>query len=262
MPLQYRAAVLHAAQTPLSIETVTAAALKPTDRAGADSRRRPLPYRSRSDRRLAALSDADRARARGRRRRRAGRPGSARREGRRPCRAVVESALRALLLLRPRCADPVRGISRQGAARRWRSTATAAATLADGRALQQLMFLGSFGEYCIVPDQQAIAGAEGNSVRPRLPDRLRRHDRRRRRAQSRRDRAWRQRDGDRLRRGRARGGAGRAAGRRRHDHRGRSRSGKTGAGRPDGRDPWRRCLKGRRRRDWQSGRPPAAASMS
>ena len=31
MPLQYRAAVLHAPQTPMSIETVTAAALKPTD---------------------------------------------------------------------------------------------------------------------------------------------------------------------------------------------------------------------------------------
>ena len=31
MPLQYRAAVLHAAKTPLAIETVTAFALKPTD---------------------------------------------------------------------------------------------------------------------------------------------------------------------------------------------------------------------------------------
>src|ERR1700736_3950903 len=31
MPMQYRAAVLHAPQTPLSIETVTAAALKPAD---------------------------------------------------------------------------------------------------------------------------------------------------------------------------------------------------------------------------------------
>ena len=30
-------------------------------------------------------------------------------------------------------------------------------TLADGRSLQQLMFLGSFGEYCILADQQAIA---------------------------------------------------------------------------------------------------------
>jgi S-(hydroxymethyl)glutathione dehydrogenase/alcohol dehydrogenase len=31
------------------------------------------------------------------------------------------------------------------------------ALLADGRALQQLMFVGAFGEYCILPDQQAIA---------------------------------------------------------------------------------------------------------
>ena len=31
MPLQYRAAVLHSAQTPMSIETVAAAELKPTD---------------------------------------------------------------------------------------------------------------------------------------------------------------------------------------------------------------------------------------
>ena len=31
MALQYRAAVLHAAQTPLSVETVVAADLKPTD---------------------------------------------------------------------------------------------------------------------------------------------------------------------------------------------------------------------------------------
>ena len=31
MALQYRAAVLHAPKTPLSVETVTAASLKPTD---------------------------------------------------------------------------------------------------------------------------------------------------------------------------------------------------------------------------------------
>ncbi|TSJ60838.1 Zn-dependent alcohol dehydrogenase [Starkeya sp. 3C] len=30
------------------------------------------------------------------------------------------------------------------------------ARLADGRELRQLMFLGAFGDYCIVPDQQAI----------------------------------------------------------------------------------------------------------
>ena len=40
MSLQYRAAVLHAAQTPLSIETVTAAALRPTDPNASDPIRR------------------------------------------------------------------------------------------------------------------------------------------------------------------------------------------------------------------------------
>jgi len=34
------------------------------------------------------------------------------------------------------------------------------ARLADGRSLQQLMYLGAFGQYCIVPDQQAIAVAK------------------------------------------------------------------------------------------------------
>ena len=34
------------------------------------------------------------------------------------------------------------------------------AALADGRRLRQLMFLGSFGEYCVVPDQQAIPVAK------------------------------------------------------------------------------------------------------
>lgn len=35
------------------------------------------------------------------------------------------------------------------------------ASLADGRELSQLMFLGSFGEYCIVTDQQAIPVPKG-----------------------------------------------------------------------------------------------------
>ena len=62
-----------------------------------------------------ALSAADRARPRGRRRGRGGRRRGARRQGRRPRRPVVESALRPLLLLRPRPADPVRAaISRRG----------------------------------------------------------------------------------------------------------------------------------------------------
>ena len=92
------------------------------------------------------------------------------------------------------------------------------------------------------------SGAEGDPVRPRLPDRLRRDDGRWRRAQSGCDRAWRHRDGGRLRRGRPRRGARRAAGWRGRDHRGRSRSGETCAGATDGRNRWRRCVKGRRDR--------------
>ena len=40
--------------------------------------------------------------------------------------------------------------------RAWRSTARAAPRWPTAGRLQQLMFLGSFGEYCIVSDQQAI----------------------------------------------------------------------------------------------------------
>ena len=49
MRLQYRAAVLHAPQTPMSIETVTATALKPTDVLVRDQGGRTLSHRSRSD---------------------------------------------------------------------------------------------------------------------------------------------------------------------------------------------------------------------
>src|SRR5947207_1728314 len=65
--------------------------------------------------------------------------------------------------------------------------------------------------------------AKGIAVRSRLPSRLRRDDRGRRRAQHREDRLWRHGHGHRLWRGRAVGGTGRAARRRRRDHRGRSR---------------------------------------
>jgi len=54
-----------------------------------------------------------------------------------------------------RRADPVRGISR----RRTKARAfdgESRSLLADGRELRQLMFMGAFGEYCIVSDQQAI----------------------------------------------------------------------------------------------------------
>ena len=156
MALQYRAAVLHAAQTPMSIETVTAAELKPNDvlvriRAAGlchtdlevieGSLRYPLPIVLGHE----AAGVVEQVGA-----------GRARRQGRRSCGAVVESALRALLLLRPRCADPVRAISRRRAEGRSRSTAKAAPRWPTAGELQQLMFLGAFGEYCIVSDQQAI----------------------------------------------------------------------------------------------------------
>ncbi len=230
-------------------------------RAGSNPRRRALPHRSRSDRGIAALSHADRAGARGGRGRRAGGSGRARRQGRRPRGAVLEPALRTLLLLRPRRADPVRGISRAGAegrgvrrrqsrpACRWPRRAAIDVSGIVRRILHRVRPAGD-------------CRAEGNSVRPRLPDRLRRHDRRRRRAQSRRHRAWRYRDGDRLRRGGSCRGAGRAAGRRRRDHRGRHRSGETRARREDGRNAlaWTH----RRTMRWPpaSAKPMAAASMS
>jgi len=58
-------------------------------------------------------------------------------------------------LLRPRFADPVRGVSRREPKGR-AFDGESRAMLADGRDLQQLMFLGCFSEYCIVSDQQAI----------------------------------------------------------------------------------------------------------
>ena len=230
-------------------------------RAGPDSRRRSVSHRSRSDRGIAALSHADRAGPRGRRHRRAGRSGRARRQGRRPCGAVMEPALRTLLLLRPRHADPVRGISRAGPEGRGVRRRTSRhigrwprrpAADVPGIVRRILHRAGPAGD----------SGAEGNTVRSRLPDRLRRHDRRRRRAQSRRHRAWRYRDGDRLRRGRACRGAGRTAGGRGRHHRCRYRPGQTGARRQDGGHPWRRRIEGRCGCCPESARPMAAASMS
>ena len=189
MALQYRAAVLHAAQTPMSIETITAAELKPNDvlvriRAAGlchtdlevieGSLRYPMPIVLGHE----AAGVVEEVGA-----------GRARRRGRRSCRAVVEPALRPLLLLRPRRADPVRAISRRKGPKGVAFDGATRATLADGRPVQHLMFLGAFGEYCIVSGSAGDSGAEGDPVRSRLPDRLRRHDRRRRRAQSRRHRA-------------------------------------------------------------------------
>ena len=115
-PCLHTSAVLHG-RSPID-RAVERRAARAVRRAGAGARRRPLPHRSRGDRRLAALSDADRARPRGGRRRRGGRLGGRDGPQGRPRRPVVESALRPLLLLRPRPADPVRGLSRARGRRR------------------------------------------------------------------------------------------------------------------------------------------------
>jgi len=67
--------------------------------------------------------------------------------------AVVESALRALLLCDRDTPILCESISQGTKARAFDGMRAA---LADGREVQQLMFTGSFGEYCIVSDQQAI----------------------------------------------------------------------------------------------------------
>jgi S-(hydroxymethyl)glutathione dehydrogenase/alcohol dehydrogenase len=156
MPLQCKAAVLHAAQTPMTIETVTSASLKPTDvlvriRAAGlchtdlevieGSLRYPLPIVLGHE--AAGVVEQVGPAARG-----------------------VAVGDHVVLSWNPHCghcfycdrdtpilceqylgegpkALPFDGESRT--------------RLADGRPLQQLMFLGSFGEYCIVADQQAIA---------------------------------------------------------------------------------------------------------
>src|SRR6195952_1962303 len=155
MALQYRAAVLHAAQAPMTIETVTAAALKPTD----------VLVRMRA----AGLCHTDLEVIGGligytlpicRGQEAAGiveRVGSAARG--------VKVGDHVVLSWNPHCGHcfycdrdtPIlceqylgegpKGVAFDGGTR---------TALADGRPLRQLMFLGSFGEYCIVSDQQAI----------------------------------------------------------------------------------------------------------
>ncbi len=155
MPLQYRAAVLHATQTPMSIETITAAELERNDvlvriRATGlchtdlevieGSLRYPLPIVLGHE--AAGVIERVGAAARG-----------------------VKAGDHVVLSWNPHCGHcfycdrdaPIlceqylregpKGGSFEGGTR---------TTLADCRALQQLMFLGSFGEYCIVSDQQAI----------------------------------------------------------------------------------------------------------
>ena len=155
MPLQYRAAVLRAPQTPLSIETVTATALKPSDvlvriRATGlchtdlevieGALRYPMPIVLGHE--AAGIVEQVGPAARG-----------------------VKVGDHVVLSWNPHCGhcfycdrdSPIlceeylgkgpQALSFDGESR---------AALADGRELKQLMYLGSFGEYCIVADQQAI----------------------------------------------------------------------------------------------------------
>ena len=155
MPLQYRAAVLRAPQTPLSIETVTATALKPSDvlvriRATGlchtdlevieGALRYPMPIVLGHE--AAGIVEQVGPAARG-----------------------VKAGDHVVLSWNPHCghcfycdrdspilceeylAQGPQAVAFDGESR---------AALADGRELRQLMYLGSFGEYCIVADQQAI----------------------------------------------------------------------------------------------------------
>lgn len=155
MPLQYRAAVLHAAKTPLTIETVTAAALKPTDvlvkiRAAGlchtdlevidGSLRFPMPIVLGHE--AAGVVEEIGAEVRG-----------------------VKKGDHVVLSWNPHCGhcfycdrdSPILCEEYLGQGPKARGfDGESRGALADGCEIQHLMYLGSFGEYCIVPDQQAI----------------------------------------------------------------------------------------------------------
>src|SRR3954468_12899762 len=156
MPLHYRAAVLHAAQTPMSIETVTAAGLKPSDvlvrvRAAGlchtdlevidGSLRYPLPIVLGHE--AAGVVEQVGSAARG------VKAGDHVVLSWNPhCGRCFYCARDAPILCEQYLGEGPKAVSFDGESR---------AKLADGRSLQQLMFLGAFGEYCVVSDQQAIA---------------------------------------------------------------------------------------------------------
>jgi len=156
MALQYRAAVLHAAQTPMSVETVTAADLKPNDvlvriRAAGlchtdlevieGSLRYPLPMVLGHE--AAGIVEQVGPAARG------VRPGDHVVLSWNPhCGHCFYCDRDAPILCEEYLGRGPKGVAFDGESR---------TLLSDGRPLQQLMFLGSFGEYCIVSDQQAIA---------------------------------------------------------------------------------------------------------
>lgn len=155
MGLQYRAAVLRVANTPLTIETVTATALKPTDvlvriRAAGlchtdlevieGGLRFPMPIVLGHE--AAGVVEEVGSEARG-----------------------VKKGDHVILSWNPHCGHcfycdrdlPILCedyLAEGGKARAFDGDSRA--SLSNGDALQHLMYLGSFGEYCIVADQQAI----------------------------------------------------------------------------------------------------------
>lgn len=155
MPLQYRAAILHAAKTALTIETVTAKPLKPTDvlvriRAAGlchtdlevieGGLRFPMPIVLGHE--AAGVVEEVGSAARG-----------------------VKKGDHVILSWNPHCGHcfycdrdlPILCEEYLGEGPKARAfDGDSRAVLGDGRDLQHLMYLGSFGEYCIVPDQQAI----------------------------------------------------------------------------------------------------------
>ncbi len=155
MPLRYRAAVLHAPKTPMIIETITAAPLKPTDvlvriRAAGlchtdlevieGSLRNPMPIVLGHE--AAGVVEEVGPLARG-----------------------VKKGDHVVLSWNPHCGHcfycdrdlPILCEDYLGHGPKARAfDGESRARLDDGRELQQLMFLGSFGEYCIVADQQAV----------------------------------------------------------------------------------------------------------
>ncbi len=155
MTLQYRAAVLHAARTPMSVETVTLTGLKPTDvlvriRAAGlchtdlevieGSLRYPLPIVLGHE--AAGVVEQVGPAARGVR------------EGDHVvlswnphCGHCFYCDRDAPILCEQYLGEGPKALPFDGESR---------IRLTDGRPLQQLMFLGSFAEYCIVSDQQAI----------------------------------------------------------------------------------------------------------
>jgi S-(hydroxymethyl)glutathione dehydrogenase / alcohol dehydrogenase len=155
MPLEYQAAVLHAPGTPLQIESIIAADLRPTDvlvriRAAGlchtdleviqGQLRYPMPIILGHE--AAGVVEAVGTEARG-----------------------VAPGDHVVLSWNPHCGHcfycdrdlPIlcETYQREGA-RAMQFDGTSRARLQDGRNLHHLMFLGAFGEYCIVPDQSAV----------------------------------------------------------------------------------------------------------